>query len=202
MIPAEQHGFSQPTLSRVLKRVVEAIASHIGDFVKFPEPHELGHTVGETLLESTRVNVDLLTKLIAEHDIIFLLMDSRESRWLATLLAKFHNKIVVNAALGFDTYLVMRHGIRNDNLNIESIPKIEVSNSKGFKSIRGTDLGCYFCNDVTAPGNTFFMAATMDHAPLLTNFIILYLAVPKLKEPTKESDICPGKNTGHPAKRK
>lgn len=41
----------------------------------------------------------------------------------------------MNAALGFDTYLVMRHGVR------ESLAK-------------GTRLGCYYCNDIVAPADS------------------------------------------------
>ncbi|KAK9736378.1 DDE superfamily endonuclease [Popillia japonica] len=38
---AEQHGLSQPTLSRIVKRVVEAVAGHINKFIQFPEGNEI-----------------------------------------------------------------------------------------------------------------------------------------------------------------
>ena len=106
------------------------------------EGHELaipmpGHNATGKLLEQAKNNYDKLSQLITDHDLIFLLMDSRESRWLPTAMSALHpDKLVINAALGFDTFLVMRHGVRR--------PGDDVS----------TQLGCYFCNDVVAPGDS------------------------------------------------
>lgn len=91
----------------------------------------LGHPVSD----KTKGDFEKLKELIMEHDAIFLLMDSRESRWLPTVMGKAHDKIVMNAALGFDTYVVMRHGAEPTG---------------GGDST----LGCYFCNDVVAPGDS------------------------------------------------
>lgn len=108
-----------------------------------------GHPIGESLMEQAKDHFNQLDDLIQKADIIFLLMDSRESRWLPTLLAQHHGKIVINAALGFDTYLVMRHGVTN----VFSSTKENFKQIDGYEMIEGDKLGCYFCNDVTAPGN-------------------------------------------------
>ena len=86
--------------------------------------------------EKTRADYETLKKLVDEHDVIFLLMDTRESRWLPTVMGKAAGKLVMNAALGFDTFVVMRHGTKD-------------LNSPNTKA----ELGCYFCNDVVAPAD-------------------------------------------------
>lgn len=69
-----------------------------------------GHPVMDE--ERTKKEFERLKLLIETHDVVFLLMDTRESRWLPTVMAKAAGKIVINAALGFDTYMIMRHGLR------------------------------------------------------------------------------------------
>lgn len=119
-------------------------------------------------------DVELLTKLIAENDVIFLLMDTRESRWLPTVIANVKNKVyitnnisfkiinslnafqlVINAALGFDTFLVQRHAMRCEDgqLDVKIEGDIEGTSSGRCKKIYGSQLGCYFCSDVVGPGN-------------------------------------------------
>jgi ubiquitin-like modifier-activating enzyme ATG7 len=92
----------------------------------------LGHPMTDAA--KTKADFEQLQTLIEEHDVVFLLMDTRESRWLPTVMGKAANKIVLNAALGFDTYVVMRHGLKTTEPG-------EV------------ELGCYFCNDVVAPAD-------------------------------------------------
>lgn len=43
----------------------------------------------------TLKDVDFLEKLVESHDVIYLMTDSRESRWLPTILANKFNKVGV-----------------------------------------------------------------------------------------------------------
>uniref|UniRef100_A0A665UET9 Ubiquitin-like modifier-activating enzyme ATG7 n=1 Tax=Echeneis naucrates TaxID=173247 RepID=A0A665UET9_ECHNA len=112
-----------------------------------------GHPVNfsQATLSQAQRDVEQLEKLISEHDVVFLLMDTRESRWLPTVIAASKRKLVVNAALGFDTFVVMRHGLKKSPIT-GSAPSIPGSSL--FSNIPGHKLGCYFCNDVVAPGDS------------------------------------------------
>lgn len=90
------------------------------------------------------------------------------------LLIPFTSQLVVNAALGFDTFVVMRHGLKKPPMT-QSLPAgsdsspscssgssssstpacgaASVPGSSLFSNIPGYKLGCYFCNDVVAPGD-------------------------------------------------
>lgn len=91
-----------------------------------------------------------LRRLFDEHDVIFLLMDTRESRWLPTVMGKSMGKLVMNAALGFDSYVVMRHGVKPSD------------DQKG-----GEELGCYYCSDVVAPGDVSYMLSHLFSGEIL-----------------------------------
>ena len=100
-----------------------------------------GHAIGNIPEAREELIKDLneLEELIKEHDVIFLLTDSRESRWLPTVISAVHSKICMTIALGFETFLVMRHGLP---------PMVH------NPIVNGDRLGCYFCNDVVAPRNS------------------------------------------------
>lgn len=91
-----------------------------------------GHALSNAqLVDEAKRGLETLEQLIDEHDVVFMGTDSRESRWLPTVIAASKKKLLLNAALGFDSYLVMRHGVHGDD---------------DKKS-----LGCYFCNDIVSP---------------------------------------------------
>ncbi|XP_064930898.1 ubiquitin-like modifier-activating enzyme ATG7 isoform X9 [Columba livia] len=73
----------------------------------------------------------------------------------------FPGVLVINAALGFDTFVVMRHGLKkprqqesvDSSFNNDS-GSSDLLGSSLFSNIPGYKLGCYFCNDVVAPGDS------------------------------------------------
>lgn len=117
----------------------------------------LGHPITDSA--KTKQYFDKLKKLIDEHDAIFLLMDTRESRWLPTVMGKSAGKIVLNAALGFDTFVVMRHGLKPTSGS-------EHGRDSASHSAE-VELGCYFCNDVVAPADSL-SNATLDQQCTVT----------------------------------
>jgi ubiquitin-like modifier-activating enzyme ATG7 len=121
------------------RKKAERAAEALSDI--YPGVDSAGHAMSVPMLghpiideQNTRIDYEKLDQLMDTHDAIFLLMDTRESRWLPTVMGKAKNKLVLNAALGFDTWVVMRHGV--------------------FAEDGGpAALGCYFCNDVVAPAD-------------------------------------------------
>eukprot|EP00931_Biecheleriopsis_adriatica_P073430 TRINITY_DN47713_c0_g1_i1.p1 TRINITY_DN47713_c0_g1~~TRINITY_DN47713_c0_g1_i1.p1 ORF type:complete len:679 (-),score=143.80 TRINITY_DN47713_c0_g1_i1:82-2118(-) len=86
-----------------------------------------------------RENIAKLQELVSTHDVVCMLTDSRESRWLPSLLVAAAQEreaggrappLGLTVALGFDSFLVSR------------------------QSYMGSPSACYFCNDVTAPADS------------------------------------------------
>ena len=87
--------------------------------------------------ENIKKTLDILEMEVKESDVVFLLTDSRESRWLMTVLTQKFNKCCISVGLGFDSFVVIRHGARIDQ----------------YEDINDR-VGCYFCNDIISPTNT------------------------------------------------
>lgn len=126
-----------------LKRIYPGVDA-VGIQMSIPMP---GHPIPTHLVDQAQKDVKRLEELFDEHDVIYLLMDSRESRWLPTVLGASKRKLVMNAALGFDSYLVMRHGVKpSKNTTTAKSDSVGPSTSPAINR-----LGCYFCNDIVAP---------------------------------------------------
>ncbi|KAL6760368.1 E1-like protein-activating [Haematococcus lacustris] len=70
-----------------------------------------GHPASSPAAEhAMQQDTEELDRLVQAADVVFLLTDTRESRWLPALLAAAHGKLAITSAVGFDTFLVMRHG--------------------------------------------------------------------------------------------
>jgi ubiquitin-like modifier-activating enzyme ATG7 len=108
-----------------------------GVCLRVPMP---GHAVLPSEVAAVRRDVEQLEALIAAADHVYVLTDTRESRWLPTLLCAHLDKVALNVALGFDSFLVMRHG--------GGVPAAGACDAAGGGEGR---LGCYFCTDVVAP---------------------------------------------------
>ncbi|OHS96604.1 ThiF family protein [Tritrichomonas foetus] len=104
-----------------LKRVCPDVSVQFDSF-EIPMP---GHHTTQESFPKLKENVEKLDKLIQEHDVTFLLTDTRESRWLPTVIGVARHKLCISIALGYDTFSVVRSGSKN--------------------------VGCYFCNDIVAP---------------------------------------------------
>lgn len=105
-----------------------------------------GHTIDKKDEAQLEKEVQQLEDLVKSHDVVFLALDSREARWLPTVLASKHGKIAISVAIGFDTYVIIRHGIGSK--------KNSVDDETTSETVPYSQLSCYFCSDVTAPGNS------------------------------------------------
>lgn len=67
-------------------------------------------------------------------------------------------QIAITAALGYDSYLAMRHGA-GPGTNSEGSDMVAAMNKLSAEDVLGRQrLGCYFCNDVIAPVDVMFVA--------------------------------------------
>lgn len=146
---------SRPKATTAAKRLKEIFpeVDSTGYEMTIPMP---GHFVeGENNKNDCLKRIEKLSQLIDEHDVVFLLLDSREARWLPTMISTLKGKIVMNIALGFDTFVVMRHGIHYINGEKRNYKEGEIQ------------LGCYFCNDIIAPSDTM-KSRTLDQQCTVT----------------------------------
>eukprot|EP00802_Teleaulax_amphioxeia_P007410 Tamp_07416.p1 GENE.Tamp_07416~~Tamp_07416.p1 ORF type:complete len:707 (-),score=204.86 Tamp_07416:343-2463(-) len=137
--PSEGKPKAQAAADAIMRIVPNMTAR--GEELTIPMP---GHPVMEASLAGVQRDTSRLEQLVEDTDVVFLLTDTRESRWLPTVLSAAKNKPCINVALGFDTFVIMRHGL---------CPPAAAGAAGGGDGDRAgaPNLGCYFCNDVVAP---------------------------------------------------
>lgn len=78
-------------------------------------------------------------------------------------------QITITAALGFDSYVVMRHGagplsyVSDTKSEGEDALSAQIGNLHMEGADERTRLGCYFCNDVVAPIDVIFLITKTSH---------------------------------------
>lgn len=143
-----------------LKAINPAINSH-GVVFEIPMPDHVvqGVMEKEEMERGVEEKVSRLCDLVDTHDVVFLLTDSRESRWLPSLLCCIARKLCINIALGGDSFLIQRYGLDTEVYAKEGL--------KQFKSLHTLLSGectveedamkrdsCYFCSDILSPTDT------------------------------------------------
>ena len=76
-----------------LRRIFPSVTT-VGHTLTIPMP---GHSV-ETEIEGARAAATKLDQLVREHDVVFLLTDTRESRWLPSLLCATHDRCLLDVS--------------------------------------------------------------------------------------------------------
>eukprot|EP01029_Cantina_marsupialis_P016396 TRINITY_DN36492_c0_g2_i2.p1 TRINITY_DN36492_c0_g2~~TRINITY_DN36492_c0_g2_i2.p1 ORF type:complete len:754 (-),score=195.77 TRINITY_DN36492_c0_g2_i2:189-2450(-) len=202
--------FKAEAAAAELKRIFPSVNAR-GEVLTIPMA---GHSVPLKDKPATEETINVLKELISSHDVIFLLTDSRESRWLPTVLCTHYRKLTINCALGFDSYVVMRHGhvplevdaecvlhtdkiqaevtdyfpvppftepdTSNYNQEVHNMEDMSLEDKSGenntlkkkkknymSKTVQPDRLGCYFCNDFSAP-NRPQAELTMDQQCTVT----------------------------------
>ena len=126
------------TAANALKKIYPVLKDTVNGYnMMIPMPNHYTES-DESGIAKMLEQVEKLSTLVKEHDIVFLLTDNRESRWLPTVLALAHNKLLINVAIGYNDYVVMRHPTT-------PLDKVDTT---------GSHLGCYFCTDIVAPVNS------------------------------------------------
>jgi ubiquitin-like modifier-activating enzyme ATG7 len=86
---AAKHKPKATAAAERLKEILPSVNA-TGHILQIPMP---GHSVADSMRAKTVESLELITSLIQSHDVLFLITDSRESRWLPTLLGAFFGKV-------------------------------------------------------------------------------------------------------------
>ena len=75
--------------AEALQRIFPGVQAK-GHWITIPMP---GHPIPEASMARTNEAITQFEELVDQHDVLFVLTDSRESRWLPTVLGAAKNKV-------------------------------------------------------------------------------------------------------------
>jgi ubiquitin-like modifier-activating enzyme ATG7 len=96
--------------ARRLNEVMPSIRAK-GEVLSVPQPSTGGLLPGEEA--EAGAAMARLEILVKNSHVVFNLTDSREGRWVITVLCACFDRLCITSALGFDSFLAMRHGRRH-----------------------------------------------------------------------------------------
>lgn len=128
-----------------------------------------GHRIDPTQEADALADVDQLVELIGSHDVVLLLLDSREGRWLPSLVAAARGVPVLTVAIGLHSYVVMRHGVVSSGSTSNALryPEVSGDTAAAANAVSHTRMSCYFCADLAAPMDSM-SARTLDQQCTVT----------------------------------
>lgn len=96
--------------ARRLNEVMPSVRAK-GEVFSVPQPSTGGLLPGEEA--EAGAAIARLETLVKNSHVVFNLTDSREGRWVITVLCARFDRLCITSALGFDSFLAMRHGRRH-----------------------------------------------------------------------------------------
>jgi ubiquitin-like modifier-activating enzyme ATG7 len=114
-------------------------AKTAGVVLEIPSPGRPAPPPGSAAAAAQAAAVAQIDSLVSSHDVVFLLTDTRESRWLPTVIAAARGTPSFTLALGVDSLLMLR-----------SHSCTEGSGGAASGDLPAPRLSCYFCADPTA----------------------------------------------------
>lgn len=153
----ERNRMKATVAAEELKAINPAINSH-GVVFEVPMPDHVvqGDMEKEEMERVVERKVNHLCDLIDTHDVVFLLTDTRESRWLPSLLCCIARKLCINIALGGDSLVIQRYGLDSEVYAKEGLKQLKSLHTllSGKCTVDEDYLkrdSCYFCSDILSP---------------------------------------------------